>query len=92
MWQRALGVVAVASDALNVDNHLFVNVGVGHDLTELFEVDLPVFVLVGKENGLVDNLLELSVFQIRAYHHLQHLEQLAVANEPVVVHVVNSGK
>jgi len=48
--------------------------------------------LVGEENGLVDNLLKLSVFQVRADHHLQHLEQLAVADVPVVIHVVNSGK
>ena len=91
MWQRALGVVAVR-DALDIDNHFFVNVGVGHHLAELLEVDLPVLVLVGEENGLVDNLLELSVFQIGADHHFQHLEQLAVADEPVIVNIVNSKK
>ncbi len=48
--------------------------------------------LVGKENCLVDNLLKLSVFQVGADHHLQHLEQLAIADVPVVVHVVYSGK
>jgi PII-like signaling protein len=48
--------------------------------------------LVRKEDRLVDNLLELCVLQVGAHHHLQHLEQLAVADVPVVVHVVNSEK
>jgi hypothetical protein len=39
-----MGFIAV-SNALDVDNHLFVNVGVGHHLAELLEVDLPVFIL-----------------------------------------------
>ena len=68
------------------------HVGVAHDLAELLKVDLAVVVLVGEEDGLVDDLLELGVLQVGAHHHLEHLEQLAVADVAVVVNVVDPGK
>ncbi len=66
------------------------HVRVSHDLAELLEVDLSVVVLVGEEDGLVHDLLQLRVLQVGAHHHLEHLEQLAVADEAVVVDVVDS--
>lgn len=55
---------------LNVDDHLFVDVGVAHHRAELLEGDFAVLVLVGEHDGLVDNLLQLGVFQVVADHHL----------------------
>lgn len=57
--------------------------------TELFEGYPAVSVLVCVDNGLVHNLLELRVLQVVAYHHLQHLEELAVGDVAVFVHVVD---
>ena len=74
---------------LDVDHHLFVDVRVADDLAELLEVDLAVVVLVREEDRLVDDLLELRVLQVGAHHHLQHLEELAVADVPVIVNVVD---
>ena len=51
------------------------HVGVAHDLAELLKVDLAVVVLVGEEDGLVDDLLELRVLQVGSHHHLEDLEQ-----------------
>ena len=68
------------------------HVRVADDLAELLEVDLAVLILVGKVDGLVDNLLELGVLQVGAHHHLEDLKQLAVADVAVVVDVVNSAK
>ena len=74
---------------LDVHHHLFVDVRVADDLAELLEVDLAVVVLVREEDRLVDDLLELRVLQVGAHHHLQHLEELAVADVPVIVNVVD---
>ena len=65
-------------------------VRVADDLAELLKVYLPVLVFVSKVNGLVDNLLELGVLQVRAHHHLEDLKQLTIADVAVVVDVVNS--
>lgn len=54
---------------LNVDDHLFVDVGVAHHRAELFEGNFAVLVLVGEHNGLVDDLLQLGVLQVVADHH-----------------------
>ena len=59
-----------------------------HD-TELLEGDLAVEVSVGLDNGTVDELLQLHVVQVAANHHLEHLEELAVRDETIFVHVVN---
>ena len=45
--------------------------------------------LIIENDRLVHYLLELGVFQVISYHHLQNLEQLAIWNEPVIVHVVD---
>lgn len=57
--------------------------------TELFEGYPAVSVLVCVDNGFVHDLLELRVLQVVAYHHLQHLEELAVGDVAVLVHVVD---
>lgn len=57
--------------------------------TELLEGYPAVAVLVSVDDGLVDDLLQLCVFQVVAHHHLQHLEQLAVGDVAVLVHVVD---
>ena len=66
------------------------HVGVADDLAELLKVDFAVFVLIGKEDCLVDDLLQLSVFQIGTHHHFQHLEELTVADVPIIVNIVDS--
>ena len=63
---------------------------VADDFAKLFKVDLAVLVLVGEEDCLIDDLLQLSVFQVGTHHHFQHLEELTVADVPVVVNVVDS--
>ena len=40
----------------------------------------------------MDNLLQVSVFQDGTKHHFQHLEELTIADVPVVVNVVDSRK
>ena len=75
---------------LDVHHHFLVHVGVADDLAELLKVDFAVFVLIGKEDCLVDDLLQLSVFQIGTHHHFQHLEELTVADVPVVINIVDS--
>lgn len=37
--------------------------------TKFFEIDLAIFIFVSKQNGLINNLLQLSVFQVIANHH-----------------------
>ncbi len=74
---------------LDVDDHLFMYVCVADDLAELLKVDLAVVVPVCEENSLIHYLLQLRVLQIGAHHHLEHLEELAVADVPVVVDVVD---
>lgn len=57
--------------------------------TELFKGYPAVSILVCVYNGLVHNLLELRVLQVVAHHHLQYLEELAVGDVAVLIHVVN---
>lgn len=59
------------------------------DGAELLVRDLAVLVEVGLDDGLVDDLLQLHVVEVRADHHLEHLEQLAVADEAVAIDVVH---
>ena len=75
---------------LHVHDHFLVHVRVPDDLAKLLKVDAAVLVLVGEEDRLVDDLLQLRVLQVGAHHHLQDLEQLAVADVAVVVDVVDS--
>ena len=46
-------------------------------------------VLVGVDDGLVDDLLQLRVLQIVADHHFEHLEQFTIGYITVAVHVVD---
>lgn len=63
----------------------------GHTyIAKLFERDLAILVLVGKENRLVHDLLQLGVLKIVAHHHLKYLEKFSVRDEPIVVHVIDS--
>lgn len=57
--------------------------------TELFKGYPAVPVLVCVYNGFVHDLLELCVLQVVAHHHLQDLEELAVGDVAVLVHVVD---
>lgn len=57
--------------------------------TELFKGYPAVSVLVCIDDGLVHDLLELRVLKVVAHHHLQHLEELAVGDVAVLVHVVD---
>ena len=66
------------------------NVCVADNFAKLLKVDFSVLILVGKQDGLVNNLLELCVFQVGPNHHLKHLEQLTVADVAIIVHVINS--
>ena len=70
------------------DDHLLVHAHVAHEGAELVEADLAVVVLVGELDRLVDDLLQLRVLQVRA-DHLEELEELPVADEAVVVDVVD---
>ena len=56
---------------------------------ELSEGDASVSVLVGVDDGLVHDLLQLRVLQVVAHHHLQHLEQLPVGDVAVLIHVID---
>ena len=63
---------------LHVDHHFLVHVGVADNAAKFFEAYSPVVVLVGKEDSLVDDLLELCVFQVVPDHHLQHLQKIVL--------------
>lgn len=46
-------------------------------------------ILIRLHDRLVDNLLQLLVLQVVSHHHLEHQEQLSVANQPIAVHVIH---
>lgn len=52
------------------NTNLLMDIGVTDYRTELVKRDLAVLVLVGEQNGLVDDLLQLRVLQVIADHHL----------------------
>lgn len=58
---------------LDVDDHFLMYVSVADDLAELLEGDPAVLVAVREQDRLVDDLLQLSVLQVVAHHHLQNL-------------------
>ncbi|CRK35674.1 hypothetical protein BN1708_001307, partial [Verticillium longisporum] len=72
-----------------VERHAHADVRVFHHLGELVKADLAVIVEIRLHDGLVDNLLELLVLEVAADHHLEHDEELAVADEAVAVNVVH---
>lgn len=75
---------------LDVNNHLFMNIRVANNRTELIEGNLAILVFVGETDRLVNYLLKLSVLQVVSHHHFQHLKQLAIRDESVVIHIVDS--
>ena len=75
--------------SLVLDCELVDDVEVFNHVAEFIEGDLAVEVLVGLDDGTIDQLLQLHVIQVVADHHLEHLEELAVADEAVVVDVVD---
>lgn len=75
---------------LNINDHLLVNVGVPHYLTELLKTDLAIVVPVSKQNRLVHDLLQLCILQVIPHHHLQNLEKFSVGDVAVVIYVVYS--
>ena len=58
-------------------------------VAEFLERDLSISVFVGIEDGLVDNLLQLFLREVVAHHGLEHLEQLSITDEPILVDVVD---
>ena len=48
-----------------------------------------IFVFIRKQNGLVDDLLQLGVLQVVADHHFENLKQLAIRNVSIIVHVID---
>lgn len=75
---------------LDIDDHFLVYVCVAHHITEFLEGYLAVFVLVCKQDRLVDYLLKLRVFKVVADHHFEDLKQLPIGYKPVVVHVIDA--
>ena len=62
-----------------VSDSEFVNdVQVANHHAELFEGNLAIVVSVCLDNGAINQLLQLGVVQIGAYHHLENLEQFSV--------------
>lgn len=69
--------------------HLLDDIRLLDHLLELLERDLAITVQVRLDHGLVDNLLELGLFQVAAHHHLEHDEEFAVGDEAITVNVVH---
>ena len=72
-----------------IQRHCEIDVRHADHALKLIEAYLAVAVLVRLHDGLVDNLLQLRVLEVGPDHHLEHEEQLAVANIPVAVNVVD---
>lgn len=70
-------------------SHAHTNIHILHHLRELLERDLPIAIQIGLHYGLIDDLLQLLVLQVAPHHHLQHDEQLSVADVAVAVDVVD---
>jgi hypothetical protein len=51
--------------------------------------DFAVQIFVSFNDCSVDQLLKLNIVQILADHHLEHLEELTIGNEAIVVNVVD---
>ena len=62
---------------------------IGHHLHKFIEAELAIAVLIRLHDRFVDDLLQLTVFKIVAHHHLQHQEQLPIANVVVPVHIIH---
>jgi hypothetical protein len=49
------------------------NIRIANYRTEFVEGDFSILILIGKDNRLVNYLLQLGVFKIVANHHFQYL-------------------
>ncbi len=58
-------------------------------ITELLKRDLPIAILVSVENCLINNLLKLFVCEVAPDHGLEDLEQLPIADETILVYVID---
>ena len=57
--------------------------------TKFFKRNFSVAIAVSMDDGFIDYLLQLCIFQVAANHHFEHLEQLTVWDVTVFVHVVD---
>lgn len=58
---------------LNIDDHLFMNIRIADYRTEFVKRYFSIFILIGKNNCLINYLLQLGVFKIVTDHHFQYL-------------------
>jgi hypothetical protein len=65
------------------------NVKVFDHLCEFVEANFPIVILVGLDNGSVDQLLELHIIQIVSNHHFEDGEKFTVGDVPVTIDVIN---
>lgn len=49
--------------------------------------DLPILVCL--HNCLVDNLLQLLIFEIVAHHHFEDEKELSIRDHAVAIHIIN---
>jgi len=59
---------------LNIYNHFLMDVSVPDNVTKFLKGNLSIFIFVCKADRFIHNLLQLSVFEVVAYHHFQNLE------------------
>ena len=72
-----------------VDGQLVDDIKVLDHFGEFLKADLAVHVLVGLDDGAVDQLLQLYVIQVVADHHLEHGKELTVRDVAIIVDVIN---
>ena len=75
--------------SLAVNGQLVNNVEMLGDIDEFSEGDFSVQILVGLDNGSVDQLLQLHIVEVIADHHLEYREQLSIRDVAVIVDVVD---
>lgn len=73
----------------HTQRHTQTNVRILHHFRKLLKADLPIAILIGLHDRLVDDLLQLHILQVVADHHLQDDEELAVGDVSVAVDVVH---
>ncbi len=69
--------------------HTHTNIRILHHLRKLLKTNLPIMIQIRLHNRLINNLLQLLIFQITPHHHLQHNEQFTIANVAVSVDIVD---
>ena len=62
----------------------------GTNLAEFLEGDFTISIFVREDDCLVHDLLQLCVLEVRAYHHLENLEELSIGYVTIFVHIVDS--